>query len=355
MPSINHRALSTLASAAYILATTLAANLTVYQSNTPFIPTPLPPPGAATNFEAIIEQFTTLGRTTVWHSIKNISLEGDTGEPEGMVVINDGERVITARGDWTAPSVSYNGTIVNGTDRTPGAGYGHVEVYDNQGKRVVDATLTKPGDLEYHIGGLDYDGQYIWATLAQYRPNTTATIIAIDPTTLNYKPLYHYADHLGGIVHDTTINRLNTLNWGARNASIWNLNTTTSDTTTYPAFSTPASVVKNPTFFIDYQDCKFLGHSKHYDHRAVMLCSGVATLAINLTIGGLALVDFETMLPLYEVPLTMKSALGTPITQNPFDVSWNEADQTMRVYFLPDQHNSTLYVYEPVRNSPYEY
>ncbi|KAJ9608517.1 hypothetical protein H2200_007505 [Cladophialophora chaetospira] len=346
------KVLSSLASAAYLLTATLAANLTVFQSNVSFVPTTLPPPGPAANFEAIIEQFTTLGRTTVWRSVKNITFEGDTGEPEGMVVIDE-ERFITARGDWTAATVSYNGTIINGTDRSPGAGYAHLEVYDGQGKRVVDATLTKPGDIEYHIGGIEYDGQCIWATLAQYRPNTTASIIAIDPHTLEYQSLYHYADHLGGIVHDTKTQRLATLNWGARNTSIWSLNATSPNT--YPAFSSPISVLKNPSFFIDYQDCKFLGHSKYYGHRAVMICSGVATLAINVTIGGLALVDFETMVPFYEVPLTMKSALGTPITQNPFDIAWNSANETLRVYFLPDLHNSTLYVYEPVRNSPYEY
>jgi hypothetical protein len=351
------RMLKFMLAASWLASSALAANLTTYQPNVAFVPSPLPTPGAATNFEKIINQFTTLGRTTVWKSVANITLQGDTGEPEGMVVINGGERFITARGDWTQATVSYNGTITNGTDRTAGAGYAHLEVYDSTGKRVVDATLTEVGDIEYHIGGIDYDGQYIWATLAQYRPNTTATIVAVDPQTFEYKPVYHYADHLGGIVHDTVSQRLSTLNWGARNASIWNLNpqNITGSTSSYPSYSKPASIVKNPTFFIDYQDCKFLGHSQAYAGRAVIMCSGVATLAVNVTVGGLALVDFETMVPLYEVPVMMKSALGTPITQNPFDVAWNETTESMRVWFVPDQHNSTVYVYEPLRMSPYEY
>ena len=153
-------------------------------------------------------------------------------------------------------------------------------------------------------------------------------------------------------MRDTQTNKLATLNWRARNASLWNL-PATSNSSTYPAFSTPSAVVQNPTFFTDYQDCKFLGHSKYYAYRPVMICSGVATLAINVTAGGLALVDLETMLPLYEVPLTMKSALRVPVTQYPFDVAWVEG--SMRVYFLPDQRNSTVYVFEPVRMSPYEY
>jgi hypothetical protein len=59
------------------------------------------------------------------------------------------------------------------------------------------------------------------------------------------------------------------------------------------------------------------------------------------------------MSPLSEVPLTMVSDLGVQITQNPMDVDIVEGK--LRVYFLPDQHNSTLYVYEAQPNSPYEY
>jgi len=343
---------------------TLATNVTVYQPGVAFIPTPLPAPGPASNFEEIITQFNRLGRTTVWNWIKNITFEGDTGEPEGMVNIGE-ERYILGRGDWSEKTVSFGkNIIINGTDRSPGAGFAHILVYDSKGKRVADATLTPPGDIEYHIGGIEYDGQVLWATLSQYRPNTTATIISIDPATLEHKPIIHYQDHLGGIVHDTEANRLMTLNWGARNASLWNLTAVVSNTapspppppsssTTIPQFSTPEKVVRNPSFYVDYQDCKFLGHSRIYGSRAVALCSGLATLAVNVTIGGLTLVDVETLVPLSEVPITLTSALGTPLTQNPFDVAL--VDGRLRLYFLPDQHNSTLYVIEPEVNSPYQY
>lgn len=330
----------------------LATNITVYQPGVALIPSPLPAPGPASNFEEIITQFNRLGRTTVWNSIKNITFEGDTGEPEGMVNIGE-DRYILGRGDWTEKTVSYGrNVIINGTDRSPGAGYAHILVYDGEGKRVADATLTAPGDIEYHIGGIDYDGELLWATLSQYRPNTTATIVSIDPVTLAHTNVIHYADHLGGIVHDKKSQRLMTLNWGARNASLWNLNHT-SAIAPFPQFSTPEKVVRNPSFYVDYQDCKFLGHSKIYARRPVAMCSGVATLAVNVTVGGLALVDVETLVPLSEVPVMLKSAFGTPITQNPFDVAL--VDGALRLYFLPDQHNSTLYIYEPEVNSPYQY
>ena len=115
-------------------------------------------------------------------------------------------------------------------------------------------------------------------------------------------------------------------------------------------------VTRNPSFYIDYQDCKFLGHPVIYDRRAVMLCGGVATLGSGTSaynLGGIALVDTLSMVPLAEVPITMTSDLGAPVTQNPIDV--DIVDGKLRFYFMPDQHNSTLYVYEAEPNSLYEY
>ena len=149
-------------------------------------------------------------------------------------------------------------------------------------------------------------------------------------------------------MHDTLTDRLYTLNWGARNTSIWQLNTTSPT-----GYSNPLNVVRNPSYFVDYQDCKFLGHPVYYQNRGVMLCAGIATYANNVTVGGIALVDEETMVPLSEVPITLTSDLGTPMTQNPVDVDL--VNGTLRLYFLPDPHNATLYAFEPLSGSPYEY
>jgi hypothetical protein len=80
-----------------------------------------------------------------------------------------------------------------------------------------------------------------------------------------------------------------------------------------------------------------------------MICSGVTTLTKTSTIGGIAIVDLET-LPLDEVQITMVSEKGAIVTSNPFDV--NIVNNRLRV---PDQHNSTLYVYEMQLNSPVEF
>ena len=87
-----------------------------------------------------------------------------------------------------------------------------------------------------------------------------------------------------------------------------------------------------------------------------MLCSGAATIgsgAFSYNLGGVAIVDVETMVPLMEVPIAMRSLLGTPVTQNPVEVSVE--DGKLRLYFLPDQHLNTLYVFEAQPDSPYEF
>ena len=85
-----------------------------------------------------------------------------------------------------------------------------------------------------------------------------------------------------------------------------------------------------------------------------MLCDGVATIDSGSTafdLGGVAIVDFRTMLPLDDVPVTMTSALGVLLTQNPMDASVE--DGRLRLDFLLDQHISTLYVVEAEVDSPY--
>jgi hypothetical protein len=285
----------------------------------------------------------------VWKSIANVTFEGDTYEPEGMVRLGR-DRYIVSAGEYTAPTTPYNKTI-NGTDRTAGAGFAHLIVFAGDGTRIADATLTQRGTIEYPNGGVDFDGEWTWGTIAQYRPNSTAYVYKAEPSTLAPNKVLDYNDHLGGVVRDVKGKTITALNWGSRNASTWPLG----DEGHTPC---PGSVkvVRNPSYFVDYQDCKFLGHSALYDDRPVMLCGGVATLgngdsAYNL--GGIAIVDVEIMITLDEVVITLTSAMGLPLTQNPIDASVE--DEELRLYLLPDQHNSTLYVIEAQVDSLYEF
>ncbi|EJU04836.1 hypothetical protein DACRYDRAFT_63041, partial [Dacryopinax primogenitus] len=328
-----------------LAASASALNITVLQHGVPLAPSPLPLPGAAKDCDEIVNAFSHLGRTTVWNLVQKIKMQGDTYEPEGLVRIGD-DRFFVSAGEYTAPTTSYgNGTIINGTDRQPGAGFAHIIIFDGNGTRIADATLTQEGAIEYHNGGIDYDGKYIWATIAQYRANATATLVRIDPLTIDMTTILHIADHQGGVVHDVDTGNLHMLNWGSRNASTWNLNYVAAP---YPEFTRPRAITRNPSYYADYQDCKFLGHPAQFDYRGVMLCSGVTGI-YGTQIGGIAIVDLKTMVPLMEVPITMISDLGVLVTENPVDVAM--VDGKLRVYFMPDQHNSTLYVYEPTAAS----
>jgi hypothetical protein len=328
-------------------------NITINQPGVDFAPSPLPAPFAASKSDQIVSLFNNLGRTTVWNLIQKTKFNHDTYEPEGLVRIGP-DRYFVSCGEYTAPTVSYgNNTIINGTDRTAGSGFAHLMVYDGSGQRIADATLTMPGAAEYHNGGIDYDGQFVWATLAQYRPNSTAHVVRIDPRTLEATTVFRVEDHQGGIVHDVQRKQLTTLNWGSRNASLWSSEGPFASLSEY---SEPLKRIRNPSFFVDYQDCKFLGHPAVYENRPVMLCGGIAGYASpapGFILGGITIVDMLSMIPLAEVPITLTSDLGDPIAENPIDV--DVVDGKLRFYFLPDQHNSTLYVFEAAVDSPYEF
>lgn len=167
-------------------------------------------------------------------------------------------------------------------------------------------------------------------------------------------------DHNGGIVHDTVTNEIVTLNWGSRNATTWSLDNYPGGFTPLPGFTPPDLAVPNPSFYVDYQDCKFLVHHSvpstvaagylaqgSNDPSPMMVCGGVAPISYSsssVNLGRIALVDMQTMTPIWEVPVQLQSDLGMTMTENPIDFAL--VNGKLRMYALPDQHTSTLYVYE---------
>ena len=222
-----------------------ALNITVYQPDVPLATSPLPASHAGSDGDQIISLFQNLGRTTVWKWIANITFEGDTYEPEGMVRLGS-DRYFVSAGEYTASTVPYNVTI-NGTDRTAGAGFAHLIVFSGNGSRIADATITQRGAIEYHNGGIDFDGEYIWGDIAQYRPNSTAYVYKSRPDMLKPEKILEYNDHLGGVVHDVQSGTVTALNWGSRNASTWDLHDISSSSDP----QTPVTTVRNPSHFID--------------------------------------------------------------------------------------------------------
>lgn len=293
-----------------------------------------PPASEGAQIARLFEQVT---RTTPWKLIDSVVLQAETWHPEGIVKL--GDRWVVSSVQVTEPTVKYpEGQIIDGTDRTPGAGFGHVMRFDAHGKLLADHVLNAAGALEYHPGGLDYDGRHLWNTLAQYRPSSTSTFLRIDPQTLEAKPVLRANDHFGGVVNDTARRRLVTLNWGSRAASSWRL-------PRRPQLDAPAqplTVTRNPSHFVDYQDCKYLGRAPEHPN-PLMLCGGITQYG-TFQLGGIALLDTRTLAPLWEVPITTLSPAGNVVTRNPLDVE--VVDGKLRLHLAPDDNSTTVFTYE---------
>ncbi|KAK2055208.1 hypothetical protein LY76DRAFT_578603 [Colletotrichum caudatum] len=339
------------------------SNMTRPDPTIPLAPVPLPPSGASRNGGEIVRQLTGLTRSGMnggggssrLRFVKRVELEGELWEPEGIVRLaapagddndDDGddderdERFWVSAGEYTVPTEKFpGGEWVGGTDRSAGAGFAHMVVFDGTGRRLADWVVSGEGDLEYHNGGLDYDGRHIWATLSQYRPNTTGTVVRVDPAGLTTEAVLQVGDHQGGIVHDVETGTLTTLNWGGRTARRWDLGKGNS-------FDEPERETVNPSYWVDYQDCKSLGR---VGGRPLMLCSGIATPAPGVEVGGLAVVDAEGMVPVWEAPFMERTGGGgggggVLMTKNPMDVALVRG--RVRLYFAPEEGRSAVYVYE---------
>jgi len=98
----------------------------------------------------------------------------------------------------------------------------------------------------------------------------------------------------------------------------------------------------NPSHYVDYQDCKYVGGRR-------MLCSGVTEIrasraAAPFRLGGLDLIDLRDGRPIHQVPILLWTPAGLDMTHNP---AWLEPSGTgIRAYFMPEDNSSTVYVYE---------
>ena len=106
------------------------------------------------------------------------------------------------------------GQSVEGYDRTPGKGVGHLFKFDEDGKLLSSVTLGE--GIVYHPGGIDYDGRWLWVSVAEYRPDSLSIIYRVDPETMRATEVFRFSDHIGGIVRNTENNTLHGVSWGSR-------------------------------------------------------------------------------------------------------------------------------------------
>jgi hypothetical protein len=295
--------------------------------------------GAAQADDALADKFLRLTKGTAWKAVATVPLAFPTHHPQGMVKIGDrfymsSVEIIERTQRFPEPR--------DGLDRTAGKGAGHLFEFDGAGKLLRQVTLGE-GDV-YHPGGIDYDGKYIWVPVAEYRPNSRSIVYRVDPATMQATEVFRFADHVGGIVHDTETKALHGVSWGSRRFYRWDLDDALRVTNT--GDSPEKLRTLNTAHYIDYQDCHYLGRSR-------MLCSGLNKYRVTaespeFALGGLEIVDLKSGRPLHQVPVALWSDRGLVMTQNPFFAESQAAN--LRFYFVPEDDQSRLFIYDVAAN-----
>jgi len=278
--------------------------------------------------EAVTKAFAATTRSTPWQQVQKIPLNFPTYHPQGFALV--GDKIFMSSVEILTPTVKFP-QPVEGFDRTPGTGVGHVFVMDRQGNLLRDIVVGQ--DTVYHPGGIDFDGTSVWVPVAEYRPNSKADVFRIDPQTYEVTKAFSVADHVGGVVVDQVNGEVHGVSWGSRTEYSWRPN------------GKQLSKQANPSHLIDYQDCAYVAWRKQ-------ICSGVTGLPRpeggSYELGGLALLDLRDNRILHEVPFPYFSSAGHVATRNP--VALEVDGPTLRLFAAPDDGeelaSTELLVYE---------
>ena len=246
----------------------------------------------------------TMTRSTGWQLVDELPLQFDSYHPQGMARIGS---------TWWISTVDIE------------ARRGLVLVIDDHGQLIEQVPV---GDsIHYHPGGMDFDGSAMWIPCAEYRPDSTTSVVRLQPGEAP-EHAFDVDDHIGAMARCGPDGDLVGWSWGSRHFYRW----------TVDGHLRAARV--NPGFFVDHQDCQWLG-SGH------LLCGGVAEVALasgHGWLGGLGLLDVDELVMEREVPFPIySSGTGRVGTHNPL---WAEVrgDQLI-VNLLPDDGMSTILSY----------
>lgn len=281
----------------------------------------------------VSERFQQLTRAAAWQPAGARVLAFDTFHPQGLVKI--GDAFFLSSVEVITPPTRVSPPVA-GADRSAGEGRGHLFKFDADGRLLADLTLGE--GAMYHPGGIDFDGQFIWVPVAEYRPDSRSLVYRVDPVAMTATEVFRYPDHIGAIVHDAEERALHGVTWGSRRFLRWPLDVR-------GRVADAPAIRRNVSFYVDYQDCKALGGGE-------MLCGGVSSYRVGgspapFALGGMELVSLKTGRAIHQLPIELWTDTGRPMTQNPF---WVEPGPStaggLRVYFLPEDRRSTLYTFD---------
>lgn len=263
-----------------------------------------------------------------WLAKDTVALGFNTHHTQGMLKIGDYFYLSTVE-VHTWPH-RYKQPI-EGYDRDPGVGTGHLFKFDNAGKLVAQLQLGE-ADM-YHPGGIDFDGKDIWVPVCEYRPYGRSVLYRVDPEKMTAVKAGDCNDAIGAVAFNRQTKELIGMNWDAEHYYRWQ-------------WSEKEQLLqlkdkqKNPHRFIHYQDCQYIGND-------IMLCSGLRSYTsgdTRLKLGGLQAIRISDHSSLWEIPVPVWVGNNTPLTNNPFFAEITS--QGTLLYFIPEDDRSKMYVYE---------
>lgn len=284
---------------------------------------------AQTNSEAL-NFLQNLESDTDWSLLQSTPLQFDVFHPQGMTRIGD-TFFMTAVETTVQPKPTADDSQY---DRSPGEGVAHLFKFDLQGILINSITLGE-GDM-YHPGGIDYDGDYLWLSVAEYRPNSHSIIYRINPDSLDAVEVIRFDDHLGGVVRNPYDGSLLGVSWSSRLLYRWRAQAGTYNPDNF-------DVVEKQGSDVDYQDCQII--SDEY-----MACSGIGSREIDnthfLTLGGVELVNLQSLTVEHKIRVSGTAPGHEFLTRNPF---WFQFTKNGRgtFFFVPEDDRASLYQYAP--------
>lgn len=284
----------------------------------------------------LADRLLTIIAATPWLLKATIPLQFDAHHSQGMVKIGAYYYMTSVEVyQWPKKYDTPQGRY----DRDTGSGRGHVMKFNEKGELLKDIVVGE-GDV-YHPGGIDFDGKYIWIPVTEYRPNSFSIVYRMDPQSMEVTEVLRYPDSIGAVIHNTDERALVGANWGARKFYTWTFD---EEGEIANAHIIPDKLgIENPSFYVDFQDCKYLGNN-------LMLGSGIQSFKNDsgtFKLGGWEVFDLKDFRARRQVPVKLWSDTGASMLNNPCAVEATK--EGIRAYFVPDDDDkAVLYVYDVV-------
>ncbi|MFJ9705046.1 DUF6454 family protein [Streptomyces sp. NPDC101234] len=156
------------------------------------------------------EAIARVDRAAGWVLVDTVPLDFVCHHPRGIDRA-DGTFFVSGS-EILEPAAAVRGA--DGTSYAAGRGRAHLFEMSPRGRLLRHWDLGE--DTVHHAGGLTHDGQFVWVTVAEERPDSRSIVYRLDPASGEVEEMFRYPDHLAGIARDPETGLLHTVTWGGR-------------------------------------------------------------------------------------------------------------------------------------------